>query len=119
MIQEEVIDPKSFGIKPSKSEQLKGGDAKYNAQIARAILAGRQDGDLAAIRDVVALNTAAALVAYDAAVMHGQFGIISDSLTSRISKALPLAYGSLDSGAAESVLDVWVSVSQRFALEAK
>ncbi|MEN9741344.1 MAG: hypothetical protein RIR66_300, partial [Actinomycetota bacterium] len=24
----------------------------------------------------------------------------------------------LDSGAAESVLDVWVSVSQRFALEA-
>lgn len=118
-IREEVIDPKSFGIKPSKPEQLKGGDAKYNAQIARAILAGRQDGDLAAIRDVVALNTAAALVAYDAAVMHGHYGSISDSLTSRIARALPLAYGSLDSGAAESVLDVWVSVSQRFALEAK
>ena len=86
--------------------------------IVRAILAGRTDGDLQAIRDVVAINAAAALVAYDAAIGHFTFGLVTESLTSRISRALQVAYGALDSGAAESVLDVWVSVSQRFALEA-
>ena len=117
-IREELLDPQSFGIKLSSPEQLRGGDAKYNAQIVRAILAGRTDGDLQAIRDVVALNAAAALVAYDAAIGHFTYGLVTDSLTSRMSRALPIAYGALDSGAAESVLDVWVSVSQRFALEA-
>jgi anthranilate phosphoribosyltransferase len=116
LIREEVLDPKSFGITPAYPDQLRGDDAKYNAQIVRAILAGRTDGDLQAIRDVVALNAAAALVAYDAATARGNYGLISDSLTSRMSRALPMAYRALDSGAAESVLDLWVSVSQRYAL---
>ena len=117
-IREELLDPQSFSIKPAKPEQLRGGDAKYNAQIVRAILAGKTDGDLQAIRDVVALNAAATLVAFDSGAGRFQFGLATDTLTRRISKALPLAYGSIDSGAAESVLDVWISVSQRFALEA-
>lgn len=117
-IREEVLDARSFGIKPANPEQLLGGDARYNAQIVRAILAGRSDGDLQAIRDMVALNAAAALVAFDAAIGRGTYGMVTNSLTSRIAKALPMAYRSLDSGAAESGLDLWISVSQRYALSA-
>ena len=117
-IREEILDPAAFGIEPAKPEQLRGGDAKHNAKVVRAILAGQQDGDLKAIRNVVALNAAAALVAFDASVARFRYGQVSESLTSRINKALPSAYQSLDSGAAESVLDLWISVSQRFALEA-
>lgn len=117
-IREETLDPVLFDIEPAKPEQLRGGDAKYNAKVVRAILAGQQDGDLKAIRDVVALNAAAALVAFDASVSRFRYGQVSETLTSRIGKALPSAYQALDSGAAESVLDLWTSVSQRFALEA-
>lgn len=115
-IREEVIEAKLFGIRPAKLEQLRGGDAKQNAAIVNAVLAGRKDGDLDAIRDVVALNAAATLVAYDGATGVGKYGFVNDTLTSRIKKALPTAYGSIDSGAAASLLDVWVSVSQRYAL---
>lgn len=117
-IREEVLSAASFGFAPANIEQLRGGDAKYNAQIVRAILSGRTEGNLEAIRDVVALNASAALVAYDCAISRFQFGYPTDSLTSRISRALPLALGSIASGAAGSVLDVWISVSQRFALKA-
>jgi len=116
-IREEIIEPQDFSIPRAKSEQLRGGDAKYNAKVVRAILAGQKDGDLGAIRDVVAINAAAALVAYDAIFKKFNFGDTENTLSARIRKALPLAYQSLDSGAAESVLDVWISVSQRFALE--
>jgi anthranilate phosphoribosyltransferase len=115
-IREEVIEPQNFSIPRASPEQLRGGDAKYNAKVVRAIMAGQKEGDLGAIRDVVAINAAAALVAYDAIFKKFNFGDTSNTLSSRIANALPLAYQSLDSGAAESVLDVWISVSQRFAL---
>lgn len=117
-IREEVLVPSSFGLNTSSIEQLRGADSRYNAQVARAIFAGRSDGNLGAIRDVVALNAAAALVAYDSAVGKFQYGNPSESLTARINRSLPVAFGALSSGAAGSVLDVWISVSQRFALKA-
>lgn len=115
-IREEVIVASSFGLPSATREQLQGGDAKYNAQIARALFSGRTDGNLAAIRDVVALNAAAALVAFDCAIKRFEYGQATESLTARMSRALPAAFGSIDSGAAGSVLDVWISVSQRYAL---
>jgi anthranilate phosphoribosyltransferase len=95
---------------------LRGGDARHNAEVVRAIIAGRSDGNFEAIRDVVALNSAATMVAFDAAVGSPNFGPTSNSVVSRMSAALPVAYKALDTGAAASVLDVWVSISQRFAL---
>ncbi len=117
-IREEVLSAKSFGLESATLDQLRGGDAKQNAQVARAVFAGRTDGNLAAVRDVVALNAAAALVAYDNSVGRNQYGFPTESLTARISRALPSAFSSIDSGAAGSVLDVWISVTQRFALKA-
>jgi anthranilate phosphoribosyltransferase len=107
-----------LGFQPATLDQLRGGDAQYNAQVVREILAGRTDGNFLVIRDVVALNAAATMVAYDAAKESKRFGEATDSTVARIARALPVAYNSLDTGAAKSLLDVWVSISQRFALSA-
>jgi anthranilate phosphoribosyltransferase len=117
-LREEKLTPEQFGLKPAAIEELRGGDAKFNAQVVLDILSGRSDGNLHAIRDVVALNAAATMVAYDAAKGAGRFGSVTDSVASRIKLALPVAYSSIDTGAAGSQLDVWISVSQRFALSA-
>ena len=81
-------------------------------------LAIKASGLAKAYGDVVALNAAATMVAYDAAKGAKRFGAVEDPTVARISRALPVAYSSLDTGAAKSLLDVWVSVSQRYALAA-
>lgn len=117
-LRESLLDPSELGLQPATLDQLRGGDAQFNAQVVREILAGRSDGNFAAIRDVVVLNAAATMVAYDAAKQAKRFGDVNDSTSARIARALPVAYSSLDTGAAKSLLDVWVSISQRFALAA-
>lgn len=52
-----VIDPKKLGFKKEPIEKIKGGDAKTNAEIIKDVLDGR-DG---AKKDIVILNSAAAL----------------------------------------------------------
>lgn len=59
-IKKYTITPEQYGIKRSYLEELKGGDAKQNAQIILNILSGKERG---AKRDVVVLNSAFALVA--------------------------------------------------------
>jgi len=54
------ITPEQFGIKRANISELRGGDAKQNAQIILDILSGKEKG---AKRDVVVLNSAFALVA--------------------------------------------------------
>jgi anthranilate phosphoribosyltransferase len=117
-VRHSVLDPAALGLAPATMDQLRGGDPAFNADVVRAIVAGRSDGNLAAIRDVVALNAAGALVAYDAASGLNHFGDPSEPVAKRIALALPVAYESLDSGAAATVLNVLISVSQRFALSA-
>ena len=58
-VTEQLLDPADLGIPPSPVEALRGGDAAFNASVARAVLAG-QTGP---VRDAVLLNAAAALVA--------------------------------------------------------
>ncbi|MBU6347941.1 MAG: anthranilate phosphoribosyltransferase [Actinomycetales bacterium] len=114
-----VLNPAELELAPATIEQLRGGDPAFNAEVIRGIVSGRTDGNYGAIRDVVALNAAGALVAYDAAAGLANFGPVSDSVVARIGRALPVAYQSLDSGAAATVLNVLISVSQRFALSAQ
>ena len=81
------LDPASTGLKAIDESAIRGGDVAYNAQVVRALLAGKTGP----IRDLVALNAAAALVIAGAA----------DSIESGI-----VAAGeSLDSGAASTALD--------------
>ncbi len=54
-----IIDPEAFGFKLSPINSIKGGNAKENADITINILASKEKG---AKRDIVLLNSAAALV---------------------------------------------------------
>src|ERR1700726_4659910 len=76
------VEPEEFGMARAPLQQISGGDAGENAAIIRAILGSEKS----ARRDVVLLNAGAALVAAGRA--------------DRIADAIPLAAGSIDSGAA-------------------
>ncbi len=113
-----VFDPSVLGLVPATIEQLRGGEAQFNAEVVVGVMQGRTDGNFAAIRDVVVLNAAAALVAFDAIGTDHRFGEPGESFTRRIARALPVAYQSIDTGSALSALTVLMSVSQRFAMSA-
>ncbi|MES2996583.1 MAG: anthranilate phosphoribosyltransferase [Verrucomicrobiota bacterium] len=57
-LEDEEIVPEDFGMGRAELDDLKGGDAKTNAAILEAILAGKDTGPK---RDIVLLNAAAAL----------------------------------------------------------
>lgn len=98
-VEELVVDPTALGLPRARPEELRGGDAARNVQIARAVLDGR--GGPA--RDMVLLNAAAGLVAADLAV--------------DLPVGLELAARSIDSGRARDTLDAWVQTSQGLAKE--
>jgi anthranilate phosphoribosyltransferase len=91
------VDPADLGLQPYAMEELRGGDADFNADVIRRVLAGEQG----ARRDIGVLNAAAALVVA---------GIASD-----LPEGLEAARVSIDSGRAASVLDALATVSTREA----
>jgi anthranilate phosphoribosyltransferase len=58
-LREWELDPRAFGIYPSSPDDLRGGDARANADAVRHVLAGERSGR----RDAVLLNAAGAIVA--------------------------------------------------------
>jgi anthranilate phosphoribosyltransferase len=101
-VSEEVLDPAELGVAPAPPESLRGGDAPYNAAIARAFLAGAPGP----VRDAVLLNAAAALAAMDTS---------GGSLVERLSRGLAAGSEAVDSGAAAAALGRWVETSQSLA----
>jgi anthranilate phosphoribosyltransferase len=91
-----ALDPAEFGLRPASAEDLQGGDPPQNAEMMRALLCGE---DKSARRDVVVLNSAAAL-----ATIHGDF-----------EQALEEARRSLDSGAALERLNALAAYSNQVA----
>ncbi len=108
------VDPTGAGLRTQDAALLAGGDAAYNAQVAREVLDGADEGAMSAVRTAVLLNTGLALVAWDAATGEGQYGPVSDSATERLARAVPVAAESIDSGRARDVLDRWVGLSATF-----
>ena len=104
------FDPTEYGLQNAPLEQLRGGDAEYNAGVFRAILAGEGEAPkspLRAIHDAVMMNAAAGLVAYRPT--NGE------SFEARFTQALADARESIASGAAERVLNAWVEFSSKHA----
>ena len=99
-VTEEAFDPKELGIRPATVEELRGGDAAANAAVVRDVLSG----GAGPARDAVLLNAAAGLVAF-AVDAEGP-------LTGRMAAALKRAEQSIDTGAAASVLEKWVALTQ-------
>lgn len=109
-VQENSLNPADFRLKTARSDDLLGGDAQYNAQIARDLFAGKTSGQLGAVRDIVILNAAGGVVAYQAA-QNPQ--LASASIKDRFQKAIEIVTTSLDSGAAASKLESWVAATQQ------
>jgi len=102
-ISSDRIDAQDFGIDNAPVSAIVGGDGEENAEIALRILAGERG----AYRDVVVLNAAVTIAAFD-----GELGL---SLHERIEKALPRAIAAIDSGAASSLLKKWAMLSQEIS----
>ncbi|WP_436773961.1 anthranilate phosphoribosyltransferase [Yinghuangia sp. YIM S09857] len=100
-VHEDAVDPRDFGIELVPIEALRGGDAEFNADVARRLLAGERGP----VRDAVLLNSAAAL----AALGPGE-GPLSEQLASGIERAAD----AIDSGKAQAVLDRWVETTRSF-----
>jgi anthranilate phosphoribosyltransferase len=94
------LDPLDLGIARSQPDDLVGGDPQHNAQVVRELLAGRTGP----VRDVVVLNAAAALVAYE--------GPDADSLGTQLATQLDAAREAIDSGAAARTLETWVEATR-------
>ena len=97
-VTESTVDAVDLGMARAEPADLRGGDAPYNAGVARALLAGEHGP----VRDAVLLNAGAALAAYD-----GLGGDVSEALVAGIGRAAK----AVDSGAAADLLDRWVSTA--------
>ena len=89
------VTPEEFGFQRSSLDDIAGGDAALNAAFIREVLSGKKS----ARRDVVILNSAAALVA------AGRADHLRD--------AVPIAAEAIDSGAALTRLEALVVFTKR------
>jgi anthranilate phosphoribosyltransferase len=89
------VEPEEFGMKRATLADIAGGDAAENAAIIREVLSGRKSPR----RDVVLLNSAAALVAA--------------GCVDQLAEAMPLAAQSIDSGAAAAKLAALASFTMK------
>jgi anthranilate phosphoribosyltransferase len=103
------LNPRRLGIASVSLEQLLGGDAAHNAQVARDLFAGETRGNLGAVRDIVILNAAGGVVAYQSAKNPN---LIGSQLEKRFESAIQLVTHALDSGKADSKLQQWVQASK-------
>ena len=96
-VKEYIIDPQNEGFKLSPAQAIKGGDAKVNAQITLDILAGEKG----AKRDIVLLNSAAALQA--------------DGIARDLKDGIEMAKEAIDSKKAKEHLKKIVDISNKLA----
>ena len=88
------VTPEEFGLGRASLDDIAGGDAAMNAAVIRGVLSGEKSPR----RDVVVLNSAAALVAAGRA--------------EHLRDAVPLAAQAIDSGAAAAKLDALVAFTR-------
>ncbi|GAA2181865.1 anthranilate phosphoribosyltransferase [Brooklawnia cerclae] len=98
------LDPAELGLQPATLPDLVGGPPAENAQVARDVFAGKRGP----VRDIVLINSAAALLAFDGP----QLGVrVADQLRDKVDRAAR----AIDSGAATELLSRWVDSTQRAA----
>ncbi|MFV0450865.1 MAG: anthranilate phosphoribosyltransferase [Propioniciclava sp.] len=98
------LDPADLGIPRSTAEALVGGDATHNAQVVRDTFAGKPG----AVRDIVVLNAASALLAAEG---PDPARSLAEQMTPQVARAA----AAIDSGAASRLLDHWVAVTSSIA----
>lgn len=96
VVVDDSVDPAALGIAPARLDELVGGPPAHNAQVVRDTLGG-QPG---AVRDIVLLNAAAALLAHDGPDLNRP-------VTEQLEGALARAAEAVDSGAGTDLLERW------------
>ncbi|GAA4698142.1 anthranilate phosphoribosyltransferase [Phytohabitans rumicis] len=97
-VTEMLLDAADLGIARSAPGDLRGGDAAFNADVTRRLLAGEPGP----VRDAVLVNAAAALTAHA--------GLTGDPLEA-MRAGLARAATAIDSGSAAKTLDRWIAVA--------
>jgi len=105
LVTEHDIDPRDLGIPRATMSQLVGGSPAHNAAVVHSVLAGERGP----VRDIVLLNAAAGLVAYDLAHDPSQSQV---SILDRFRAKLTVAASAIDSGAGTAKLAQWVRASR-------
>ena len=98
LVREATVDPRALGLPEPPLDSLVGGEADFNAQVVRDVLAGVPGP----VRDAVLLNAAAGIAAYDRDL---------DDLHAGLARGLVVGAAAIDSGAVETLLADWVRVS--------
>ena len=109
-IHEHDLDPRDIGIPLADLSDLLGGSPEHNAQVLRRTLAGEQG----AVRDIVLLNAAAGIVAYE---LSHDSTLTQVPIVERLRDAYARASAAVDDGRAQAKLDEWVRVTQESSAE--
>jgi anthranilate phosphoribosyltransferase len=99
-----TLDPADLGIEQVPLDALRGGDARFNAEVARSLFAGQRG----AVRDAVLLNSAAALVAFDGS---------GEDLLGALARGIERAATAVDSGDAAALLTKWAALTAELGPE--
>ncbi len=103
-VQVTELDPVDLGLPHARPEDLVGGLPAHNAQVVRDVFAGASGP----VRDIVVLNAAAALLAFDGPQLESP---LVEQLADRLTRAAAV----IDDGRATALLDRWIVATQRVA----
>lgn len=107
-IHEHDLDPRDLGIPLSGLSDLIGGPPEHNAEILRRTLSG----DAGPVRDIVLLNAAAGIVAFELSQDAAQ---VQRPILDRLREGYAKAAAAVDDGRAAAKLDQWIGVSRELA----
>jgi len=103
-VAETAFSPSVLGLAPATVDDLRGGDAAFNAAVVHTVLSGAPGP----VRDIVLLNAAAALAA-----AAGVTGV--EALPTALADGFSRAAEAVTSGAATDLLSRWIATSQQLA----
>jgi len=107
-IHEHDLDPRDLGIPIADLADLIGGSPQHNAEVLRRTLAG----EAGAVRDIVLLNAAAGIVAFELSQDATQ---VQRPILERLRAGYDKASAAVDDGRALAKLDQWIDVSRELA----
>ncbi|WP_040161788.1 anthranilate phosphoribosyltransferase [Nigerium massiliense] len=98
------LDPRDLGIARTDRASLVGAGPAHNAGVLRETYAGK----VGPVRDIVLVNAAAALLAYDGPALD-------EPLVPQMQARLDRVAQAIDSGAAAALVDRWIALTQELA----
>lgn len=109
VVTEFQLNPSDFGLDKAEISDLLGADARHNAEIARNLFGDPGNPRNKPVREVVALNAAGGLVAYELSKKKIE---TQQQLNDEMARQLVRVFEALDSGSAAEKLSDWMSATQ-------